>query len=115
MSQDFNENLENNEQNSSKKSEYAYKNVMNGKQNKRTWSVISFVLAIASILFCSIPTVGIILGLLAIGFAIFSRLSIGYFDGFSLIGLLLAIVGVVFSIAAIVLKNILVNLIVSIL
>ncbi len=113
MSQDFNENLENNEQGSKKESEYVYKNVMDGKQNKRTWSILSFVLSLASIVFCSVPVVGIILGLVAIGAAVLSRRNIGYFDGLSLAGLMIGIFGVVFSITAIILKNVLISLILT--
>ena len=74
MSQDYNEDLKNNQQDSSQESEYAYKNVMGEKPKKRTWSVVSFVLSLVSLIVCSItPIVGIILGLFSIGCAIFSR------------------------------------------
>ncbi len=115
MSQDFNENFENKKQDQSKESDYVYKNVMDGKPKKRTWSVISFVSSLASIVFCSlVPVVGIILGLFAIGSAIFSRKNIGYFDGFSLAGLMIGIFGAVFSVTAILFQKILINLIISI-
>ena len=113
MSQDFNENLGSNEQESEKKSEYAYKNVMDGKQKKRTWSVISFILSLISIAFCSVPIAGIILGLLSLGAAIYSRKYIGYFDGFSLAGLMIGIFGVVFSVGAIILQKLIVHFIAS--
>ncbi|MBP3401948.1 MAG: DUF4190 domain-containing protein [Clostridia bacterium] len=113
MSQDFNENFENDSQNPSKESEYVYKNVMGGKQNKRTWSIISLILAIASVPFCAVPIVGLILGLLSIGAAIYSRKCIGYFDGFSLAGLMIGIFGAVFSVGVIILRNMLINLLIT--
>ena len=113
MSQDFNENFENDSQNPSKESEYVYKNVMGGKQNKRTWSIISLILAIASVPFCAVPRVGLILGLLSIGAAIYSRKCIGYFDGFSLAGLMIGIFGAVFSVGVIILRNMLINLLIT--
>ena len=108
MSQEFNEKKENNDSNSD--IEYAYKNVMDGKQYKRTWSIISFALSIASVIFCFVPVVGLILGLAAIGFSLFSRKHLGYFDGLSLFGLMIGIFGSVFSVGAIVLKNILLTI-----
>ena len=116
MSQDYNEDLKNNQQDSSQESEYAYKNVIGEKPKKRTWSVVSFVLSLVSLIVCSItPIVGIILGLFSIGCAIFSRKNIGYFDGLSLAGLMIGIFGAVFSLFAILLQNILINFIIGIL
>ena len=111
MSQNFNEKSKANEAGSSAEDKYVYKNVMNGKQNSRKWSVVSLILSLLSISLCFVPWLGIILGLTAIGFAVFSRKCIGYFDGFALAGLILGIFGTVFSITAMILKNILVNII----
>lgn len=113
MSQDFNEKSKVNEEGSSAEDKYAYKNVMSGKQNSRKWSVVSLILSLLSVALCFVPWLGIILGLSAIGFAAFSRNCIGYFDGFALAGLILGIFGVVFSLTALILKNVLLNLIVG--
>lgn len=110
MSQDFNEKSKVNEEGSGAEDKYAYKNVMNGKKNSRKWSVVSLVLSLLSIALCFVPWLGIILGLAAIGFAIFSRSCIGYFDGFALAGLIIGIFGVVFSVTAIIFKSILVSI-----
>ncbi len=104
MSQSFNENNNNEEK-------YAYKNVMGTSQNSRAFSVASLILSILSIICSFLPVLGIILGVLAISFAIFSRRNLGYFDGFSLAGLILGIIGAVFSVAALILRNILISLV----
>ena len=104
MSQDFNNN-NNNEEN------YAFKNVMGGGKNSRLFSILSLIFAILSIICSFLPVLGIIFGVLAISFSLFSRRTLGYFDGFSLAGLILGIIGVVFSIAALILKSLLVNMI----
>jgi hypothetical protein len=61
------------------------------------WSVASCAAAIISILCSLFPYPAIVLGALAIIFAIFSRRNIGYFDGLALAGLFIGIAGVVFG------------------
>lgn len=113
MSQDFNEKNKNSSEGFGTDDKYAYKNVITGKQNSRTWSVVSLILSLLSIAFCFIPWLGIVLGLAAICLSVLSRKIIGYFDGFALAGLIIGIFGVVFSISAIILKNVLVNIFVN--
>ena len=105
MSQEFNENSKV-ESEESADSDFAYKSVIGGKKNTRLWSIISFVLALLSIPFCIVPVVGIITGLGAIAFSLYSKKCLGYFDGLSLAGLMIGIFGVVFSVAALILRNI---------
>lgn len=105
MSQEFNENP-NVESEATADSDFAYKSVIGGKKNTRLWSIISFVLAILSVPFCAVPIVGIIMGLGAIAFSLYSKKCLGYFDGLSLAGLMIGIFGAVFSVAALILKNI---------
>ena len=105
MSQEFNENP-NVESEATADSDFAYKSVIGSKRNTRLWSIISFVLAILSIPFCAVPIAGIIMGLGAIAFSLYSKKCLGYFDGLSLAGLMIGIFGAVFSVAALILKNI---------
>ncbi|MBQ9070535.1 MAG: DUF4190 domain-containing protein [Clostridia bacterium] len=68
-------------------------------KSKKTmgWSVASLVLGIVSVLCCCLGWVGLLMGALAIVFAVVSRVSLGYFDGMSIAGLILGIFGVVFG------------------
>lgn len=114
MSQDFNEKNKNSKEAFDADDKYAYKNVINGKQNSRTWSVISLILSLLSIVFCFVlPWIGIALGLAAICFAVVSRKTIGYFDGFAIAGLIIGIFGIVFSASALILQNVLVGIFVN--
>ena len=76
---------------------YAYKTVMDGVPRSRGWSVASMVLGILSVLCCCISYGGLVMGLLAIVFAVISRRNLGYFDGMALAGLVLGIIGTVFG------------------
>ena len=93
-----------NGQNQNNGDDYVYKKVMLDKQHSRAWSVLSLTASIGSLLCCCFSSVGIILGILAIVFAIISRRNIGYFDGLSLAGLIVGIFGTVFGIASIILS-----------
>lgn len=96
------ENYNENEQNSTPgegESEYVYKSVMDGKAKSRAWSVASLCVAIASVMCCCTPWTALGFGVLGIVFAIISRNRIGYFDGPSIAGLVIAIFGVVFGIS----------------
>lgn len=79
--------------------EYLYKSVIEGKKKSRVWSVVSLICSIISLLCCCFPVMGIVLGILAIIFAVVSRSSIGYFDGLAIAGLIVGIFGLVFSVA----------------
>ena len=75
--------------------------MMTNGRKSRAWSVASFVCAIVSIICCCIPVAGLVFGGGAILFAVISRINLGYFDGFSIAGLIVAIFGVVFCVSAI--------------
>ena len=109
MSQEFN----GFDEKEKKENEYIYKNVMGQKQATRLFSLLSLISSIISIIFCWVPILGIIFGIVAIVCAIIARREIGYFDGFSIAGLIFGIFGIVFSVTAIILKNILIGLFVS--
>lgn len=85
--------------------EYLYKSVIEGKKKSRVWSVVSLICSIISLLCCCFPVMGIVLGILAIVFAVVSRSSIGYFDGLAIAGLIVGIFGLVFSVAIFVIAN----------
>ena len=77
--------------------DFLYKTVMDGKEKSRVWSVASIAIAAASLLCCVFPYPAILLGALAIVFALFSRRNIGYFDGLAIFGLIIGIAGIVFG------------------
>ena len=108
MSQEINDNEK-------KESEYIFKNVIDKKQLTRTVALASFILSLASIIFCWIPGLGIMLGAAAIVCAVVSRINIGYFDGFAIAGVIIAIFGIVFSSTALIFQNLLIQLFASLL
>ncbi len=78
------------------------------KQHSRAWSVASITVSIVGLLCCCfVDWLSIVLGTLAVIFAIISRRNIGYFDGISLTGLIVGIFGIVFGVASIVLEYVL--------
>ena len=83
--------------------EYAYKNVITKKGNTRLFSLISVCLAALSVIVFLIPWLGLIFGLLSIGFSFISRRKLGYFEGLALVGLIIGIFGFVFSLTGIIL------------
>ena len=86
--------------------DFLYKTVMDGKEKSRVWSVASIAIAAASLLCCVFPYPAILLGALAIVFALFSRRNIGYFDGLAIFGLIIGIAGIVFGVGGLLLSYI---------
>lgn len=86
------------EQGTGEEKGYAYKTVMDGVPRSRGWSVASLVIGILSVLCCCITYGGLIMGVLAIVFAVISRRNLGYFDGMAIAGLVLGIIGTVFGV-----------------
>ena len=101
MSKEFNEESKIQTEGSESDSEYVYKKVIKNKEQRRTWSVISIVLAGLSLLLCSFSWAGLVLGLASIGAAVIFRIRLGYFDKLSLVALIVAIFGIVFAIVGI--------------
>jgi hypothetical protein len=79
-----------------------YKTVMDGVPRSRGWSVASMVLGILSILCCCFTYVPLVMSVLAIIFSIVSRRNLGYFDGMAIAGLVMGIIGFIFSVMALV-------------
>ena len=98
MQNEYNEEVKNNNEASEENGEYAYKNVMKTKQNRRTWSLISLSLAVLSILFLWVCPVSLGMAVASVVCALISRKNLGYFDKLSLAGLFVGIFGIVFSI-----------------
>ena len=67
------------------------------EKRSRLWSVISLGCAILSVLLCAVYFVSLPFAIAAIVFAVISRRTLGYFDGLSVAGLILGVVGIVFS------------------
>lgn len=97
MSKEFNEESKTQGEELGTDSEYVYKKVINNKEQRRTWSVVSILLAVLSVVLCYFSWAGLILGLASVGAAVIFRIKLGYFDKLSLVALILAIFGVVFA------------------
>ena len=69
------------------------------------WSVASLTFGIISVLCCFFGWVGLIFGIVAVILSVISRISLGFFDGMSVAGLILGIFGIVFGGAVIVAKT----------
>ena len=78
---------------------FAYKTVMKAEGKKRTFSVVSLIISVISIFLFVFPPVAIALGVTGVVFSLLSRKNLGYFDGFSIAGLIVGIFGIVFGIA----------------
>ena len=63
-------------------------------------SISSLVLGILSVFLFGIWWLGILLALISLGLTIFSRVKMGYFNKFSVIGLITSIVGTVFGVCS---------------
>lgn len=61
------------------------------------YSVASLLLALMSIGCCCMWQISVLLGALAIVFAVLSRRHLGYFDSMAVVGLIVGIVGTVFG------------------
>lgn len=104
MNREFDESLKEQAESVENEENYAFKKVLKtkNKENRRTWSVVSFCLSILSIIFFYFSWVGLICGLLSVGAALLSRKNIGYFDKLSLAGMIISIFGVVFSVCGLI-------------
>ena len=110
MNNQFNEETKVNNEPGNTESEFTYKAVINKKENRRTLSIISLAFAVLSILLLFIPWLSLIFSLVAVGTGAFSRRNLGYFDGFTLAGLIVGIFGFVFSISGMIFYDFFSNL-----
>ena len=110
MSKEFNEEQINNAEATEVETEYAYKKVIKDKQQRRTWSVCSIILAVLSLIFLFWPWVSLVLAVGSAAAAAVSRKNLGYFDKISLAAMIIAIFGVVFAISGIVFADLLASI-----
>ena len=61
------------------------------------WSVASLAFGIISVLCCFFGWIGLVFGVIAVLLSAISRVSLGFFDGMSIAGLILGIFGIVFA------------------
>ncbi len=66
-------------------------------------SILSLISAVLAVLLCPIYYVGIALGFLAIVLAVVSSMRLGYFDSLSVVGLIIGIFGLIFSVFVLIL------------
>lgn len=67
------------------------------EKRSRLWSVLSLGCAVLAVVLCAFYYVALPFAVAAIVFAVISRRTLGYFDGLSVTGLILGVVGIVFS------------------
>ena len=80
--------------------EERYEELFSDKKPKSAvWSVISLVLGVLSVVWGLFGWHGMIFGILAIIMAVISRARLGYFDTFTVAGMILGIFGAVFGIS----------------
>ena len=83
--------------------DYAFQTLnRHGRPKTLGWSVASLVMGLVSLFTCFFGWASIVFGVLAIIFAITSRVILGYFDGKCICGLILGIFGTVFGVAMII-------------
>lgn len=73
------------------------------KKRTMLFSVISVILSVLSIGLCVFYIPALILAVLALGFALYSRYILGYFDKPALVGLILSIFGIIFGFGSMIL------------
>ena len=82
-------------------SDYAFQTVTrSGKPKTIGWSLASLLCGIAALITSVFGWPGIVLGVLAIAFAVVSRIVLGYFDGMLTFGFILGIHGLFIGLAS---------------
>ena len=79
---------------------YTYEAV--SKPKTKAWEIASLTLGILSLVCCCTAYGAILMGALAIVFAIISRKTLGYFDAMTIAGLVLGIIGLVIGVSLVV-------------
>ena len=89
-------------------SDDAFKNMLtkSGRPKNTFFAILSFIFGIASVAVGFFSMWGIAVAVLAIGFSLLSRNSLGYFHPLSIAGISLGVVGVVIPIALVLLAPI---------
>ena len=110
MQNEFNEETKTQSEETTGEDSFVYKAVMKGDSNRRTFSVVSLILSVLSVLLFVFPWVGIILGFIGVGLSLLSRKNLGYFDGLALAGLIVGIFGIVFALAGFIVGDLIVSI-----
>ena len=105
MNNQYNEEAKVNKDSSESEGEYIYKTIIEKKENRRTWSVVSLALGILSVLSLFVSWLSLGFGILALGAGLLSRKHLGYFDKLSVSGIIVGIFGCVFAIAVMIFVN----------
>lgn len=76
----------------------------NGRRKNKGWSVASVACSVLSFFLCIFGWAGLVFGICGITLAIVSRIKLGYFNMWSIMGILIGIFGIVFSTSMIVIS-----------
>ena len=68
--------------------------VPNITHGTRLWSIISLIFSIVGIILLLVPAVGLSLGALGVGFAVYSRIKNGYFTTTTVVGIIVGFASV---------------------
>ena len=80
--------------------EERYEELFSDKKPKSAvWSVLSLIFGVVSVIWGIFGWHGMIFGIIAIAMAVISRIRLGYFDTFTVWGMILGIFGTVFGIS----------------
>lgn len=73
-----------------------------GKPKTLIWSVVALICGIVSLVLSTLGWAGLIVGVVAIIFAVVARVKMGYFNSYIIAALICSIFGVIFSTASII-------------
>ena len=73
-----------------------------GKPKTLIWSVVALICGIVSLVLSTLGWAGLIVGVVAIIFAVVARVKMGYFNSYIIAALICSIFGVIFSAASII-------------
>lgn len=68
------------------------------KSRSLIWSALSIVLAALALILCRFYYVGIVFSLVAVGMALISRKNLGFFEKYSILGIIFGIIGFIINI-----------------
>jgi hypothetical protein len=68
------------------------------KSRTLLWSVLSIILAALGLVLCKFYYIGIVFSLVSLGFALISRKNLGFFDKYSILGIIFGVMGFIANI-----------------
>ena len=68
-----------------------------GRRKNKGWSIASVTCSVFSFLMCIFGWAGLVFGICGIALAVVSRIKLGYFNTWTIAGILIGIFGIVFS------------------